>query len=168
MIRRRTLCSFSIVRPPLPHPATQPGAVIESVAKRRHEQLRLKPVITNWLGESTARAARALFAEANIATYDFPQDAVRAFIHRRDHARALAALMRTPPSLPQDFTVDADAARRAMAAAKQAGRAVLTEPEAKRVLAAYSIAVARTEIVRDAAEVEASPRACCTTSTRSP
>ncbi|HEY7643883.1 MAG TPA: acetate--CoA ligase family protein, partial [Hyphomicrobiales bacterium] len=129
-------------------------AVIESVAKRRRAHLPLKPVITNWLGESTARAGRALFAEADIATYDFPQDAVRAFIHRRDHAKGQEALMRTPPSLPQDFTVDAEAARQAMAAAKQTRRAVLTEPEAKHVLAAYGIAVARTEIARNEGEVE--------------
>jgi acetyltransferase len=56
--------------------------------------------------------------------------------------------------LPQDFTVDAEAARQAMAAAKQARRAVLTEPEAKHVLAAYGITVARTEIASNMAEVE--------------
>src|SRR5262249_23144339 len=94
-----------------------------------------------------------LFAEANIATYESPNDAVRSFAYRSNHAKALEALMRTPPSLPQDFAVDATAARQAMAGAQQAGRALLTEPEAKHVLAAYGIPIARTEIARDSAEV---------------
>src|SRR3990172_8691834 len=61
--------------------------------------------------------------------------------------------MRTPPSLPRDFTVDADAARRAMADAEAAKRCMLTEAEAKHVLAAYGIPVARTEIALNAASV---------------
>jgi acetyltransferase len=128
-------------------------AVIEVVAQRRARRLPLKPVLTNWLGEATAQTARALFAQANIATYDSPGDAVRSFAYRRNHAKALDALMRTPPSLPKDFTVDAGAARRAMAEAEAGKRGLLTEPEAKHVLAAYGIPVARTEIARDPAEV---------------
>jgi acetyltransferase len=128
-------------------------AVIDAVARHRQEHRGTKPVLTNWLGEITAEAARSLFAEANIATYGSPHDAVRSFVHLRNHAKALEALMRTPPSLPKDFSVDADAARRAMADAEAAGRNLLSEAEAKHVLAAYGIPVARTEIARDATEV---------------
>ena len=128
-------------------------AVIDVVTQRRQQHRPLKPVLTNWLGESTAGRARALFAEANIATYDSPHDAVRSFAYRRNHAKALEALMRTPPSLPRDFAVDASAARRAMAGAEAAKRGLLTEAEAKHVLAAYGIPVARTEIAQDAAAV---------------
>lgn len=128
-------------------------AVIDTLTRRRDAGKALKPVLTNWLGEATAREARALFSSANIATYESPHDAVRSFAHRRNHAKALDALMRSPPSLPQDFSVDTQAARRAMAEAQAAGRTVLSEPEAKAVLAAYGIPIARTEIARDAAEV---------------
>ena len=128
-------------------------AVIDVVMQRRQQHRPLKPVLTNWLGESTAGEARALFAEANIATYDSPQDAVRSFTHRRNHAKAVDALMRTPPSLPRDFAVDTGAARRAMAEAEAAKRSLLTEAEAKHVLAAYGIPIARTEIARDTTEV---------------
>ena len=128
-------------------------AVIDVVRERRTRHRPVKPVLTNWLGESTAHRARALFAEANIATYELPRDAVRSFAYRRNHAKALEALMRTPPSLPQDFTVDVDRARAAMAAARDTRRDVLTEPEAKHVLAAYGIPVAHAEIARDASEV---------------
>jgi acetyltransferase len=129
-------------------------AVIDVVTERRRQKSALKPMLTNWLGESTARDARALFAAANIATYESPDDAVRSFAHRRNHAKACKALMRTPPSIPKDFAVDTDAARQAMAEARAAKRDLLTESEAKRVLTAYGIPVARTEIARDSAEVE--------------
>jgi acetyltransferase len=136
----------------LASPADAARAVIGVVQERRQQRRPVKPILTNWLGESTARQARTLFAEANIATYDSPGDAVRSFAHRRNHAKALAALMRTPPSLPENFTVDPQGARAAMAQAEAAGRNVLTEPEAKHVLAAYGIPVARTEIAATAQE----------------
>ncbi|WP_088344905.1 MULTISPECIES: bifunctional acetate--CoA ligase family protein/GNAT family N-acetyltransferase [Rhodomicrobium] len=129
-------------------------AVIGVVEARKRPQRGTKPVLTNWLGESTARGARKLFAEAGIATYEFPNDAVRSFSYLTGYNKAQDALMRTPPSLPDAFEADPKAARAAMAAAESAGRAVLTEPEAKAVLAAYGIATAETRIARDAAEVE--------------
>ncbi len=129
------------------------AAVVGVVQKRRSAHRPLKPILTNWLGESTAQQARLLFDAANIASYKSPQDAVRSFAHRRAHAKAHEAMMRTPPSLPQHFTVENEAAKRAMAAAREARHVLLTEPEAKHVLAAYGLPVARTEIARDAAEV---------------
>ena len=113
-----------------------------------------KPVLTNWLGESTARIARGMFAAAGIPTYEFPADAVQSFSYLTAYNKAQQELMRTPPSLPDNFEVDAEAARKAMADAQSAGRDMLTEPEAKAVLAAYGIATAETHIAKDAREVE--------------
>jgi acetyltransferase len=56
--------------------------------------------------------------------------------------------MRTPPSLPKDFAVDPQAARRAMASAQASGRDLLAEAEAKHVLTADGIPVGRIEIAR--------------------
>ncbi len=129
-------------------------AVIHTIWARRAEKRRVKPVLTNWLGESTAHAARTRFSAAELPTYEFPNDAVRSFSYLTGYHKAQDELMRAPPSLPADFTVDTAAAKAAMAAAQQNGRAVLTEPEAKAVLAAYGIQTVRTRIARDAAEVE--------------
>jgi acetyltransferase len=111
-------------------------------------------VLTNWLGESTARQARQRLTDAGIATYEFPSDAVRSFSYMVGHRKAQDELLRAPPSLPDDFTVDSDAAREAMSEAQRQGRAMLTEPEAKAVLSAYGIATAETRIAKDASEVE--------------
>lgn len=139
----------------LASPIEAARAVIDTVKAKQVRYQKGKAILTNWLGESTARDARALFASAGVATYESPHDAARSFSYRCNYARALGALMRTPPSLPEDFSVDTAAARRAMAAAKQAGRRLLSEAEAKAVLAAYGVPVARTEVAADPEEVEA-------------
>ena len=129
-------------------------AVIRAIQIRKADWKPVKPVLTNWLGESTARMARARFASAGLPTYEFPADAVRSFSYLTGYHKAQEELMQTPPSLPSTFKVDTEAARAAMAQAQREGRTLLTEPEAKAVLSAYGIATVRTLIAKDAHDVE--------------
>ncbi len=105
-----------------------------------------RTVLTSWLGRDAAAPARALFAEAGIATYDTPDQAVRAFLQLVDYRRNRELLMETPPAAPVEFTPDTAAARRVIEAALAAHRETLSEPEAKAVLAAYGIPVVDTRI----------------------
>jgi acetyltransferase len=130
-------------------------AVIDALDARKAARKPPKPVLTNWLGEYTARAARAKLTAAGIPTYDFPGDAIRSFSYMTAYHKAQDDLLSAPPSLPKDFTVEPETARAAMADARGEGRDILTEPEAKSVLAAYGIATARTLIARSPDEVEA-------------
>lgn len=118
------------------------------------------PLLTAWLGGSAARAARQLFTEAGIPTYDSPHDAVRAYMHLVAFRRGQQELRETPPSTPAgEPAPDVDAARQIIDAALADGRDLLTEPEAKAVLAAYHIPVTPMETVADAtAAVEAAER----------
>ena len=75
-------------------------------------------------------------------------------MHIVDYRRGQRALQRTPPSIP-DMHADTAWVREIVKGAFDDKRSVLTEPEAKRVLAAYGIPVVPTEIVRDAAEAAA-------------
>jgi acetyltransferase len=127
-------------------------AIIDTVAKRKAEKKPVRPILTNWLGESTARDARNLFTGAKIPSYPFPAAAVQSFSYLTSHAKLQEALMRTPPDMPEGFEVDTAAARRIMADAEHSKRSLLTEPEAKQVLAAYGIETSKTEIARDADE----------------
>ncbi|MFN4088832.1 MAG: acetate--CoA ligase family protein, partial [Alphaproteobacteria bacterium] len=63
--------------------------------------------------------------------------------------------METPPSLPEDFAPDREAARAELDRALATRRDWLTEPEAKRVLAAYGIPVVATETVATPGEARA-------------
>ncbi len=75
--------------------------------------------------------------------------------------------MRTPPSLPADLHFEPERARSVIAKAIAAGRPMLTEGEAKQVLAAYGIPVAETATAANAegvalaaAEILKTYRAC--------
>ena len=130
------------------------SAVIDNIEARKAGQKTLKPVLTNWLGEHTARDARRQFTAAGIATYEFPNDAIRSFSYLTRYRKAQDELMQAPPSLPNDFAVQPDVARDAISDALRQERGLLTEPEAKAVLRAYGIDTAQTHIARDLDEVE--------------
>jgi acetyltransferase len=116
-----------------------PAARAVAALAARHEQAAL---YTSWIGERTARAARAELEAAGVPTYATPEHAVRAFMHRVDYGRNQELLLETPPS-QADFAADVAAARTAFAAADADGRAWLTAPEVQAVLAAYGIATVR-------------------------
>jgi acetyltransferase len=109
------------------------------------------PVIGCWIGGSGAQAGRKVLHDAGMPAYDTPLRAVRGFMHIVAYRRGQRALQRTPPSIPEARS-DTDLVRSIVNGALAQKRSVLTEPEAKRVLAAYGIPVVPTEVVLDAAE----------------
>ncbi len=109
------------------------------------------PVIGCWIGGPEAAAGRKVLHDANMPAYDTPLRAVRGFMHLVDYRRGQRALQRTPPSIPE-VRSDTALVRSVVNGALAERRRLLTEPEAKRVLAAYGIPVVPTEIVRDAGE----------------
>jgi acetyltransferase len=107
------------------------------------------PIFTSWLGGEAAGRARHIFGEANIPTYDTPEDAVRAYMHMVRYRRNQEILTQVPPSAPTDFTPAPDMARSVIDNALRESRDLLTEPEAKQVLAAYGIPVVETQVAED-------------------
>lgn len=133
------------------------AATIRAVQAADHN----KVVLTSWLGGERAADARKLFSAAGIATYDTPDDAVRAFTYLTDYHRAQAALMRTPPAEPPN-AADRQQVRAAIERTLAAGRESLSEAESKRVLAAYGIPVVPTYTVRRVDEVREAARSIMT------
>ncbi len=132
-------------------------AVIETVAK--NPKGRSRPVLTSWLGEGGVATSRALFENNRIPTYDTPGDAIRAFMHLVRYSANQEALMETPDSIPEDFSVDDARVRTIIDAAMSEGRGWLTEYEAKQVLAAYAIPVVDTRRVTSPEEAAEAARA---------
>lgn len=104
------------------------------------------PILTSWLGGEAAGRARRIFSEAEIPTYETPEKAVRAFMYMVRYRRNQQILSQVPPSLPTDFTPWPGIAQLVIDNALSEDRELLSEPEAKRVLAAYGIPVVETRI----------------------
>ncbi len=114
-------------------------AVIATVKKKR------RPVLTSWLGKEIPRPARRRFATARIPTYDTPEDAIQGFMHLVAYQRNQETLLQVPTAIDLEPRPDVTAVRHLCEETLDAGRDWLTEPESKRLLAAYGIPVVRTE-----------------------
>jgi acetyltransferase len=122
-----------------------------------------KPLLTAWMGgESVSRGVETLNS-AGIATFSYPDEAARAFALMWRYSANLEALYETPPLSPAAQSGSSDAratAETIISQALEAGRELLTEDEAKRLLAAYDIPTVPTRValdeesaVRDAREI---------------
>jgi acetyltransferase len=131
-----------------------PTAIVPaaSIARACVPAARLGRVLGCWLGGSALDEARRIFADAGIPTYATPEEAVTGFLQLVDYRRNQQALMETPSAAPKEFTPDTETAREVMRAALAQGRELLSEPEAKRVLAAYGIPVVKTRVAARAEE----------------
>lgn len=100
-----------------------------------------KPVLASWMGGASLDEARATLNAAGIPSYNYPDEAARAFAlmwSYSDHLRLLyerPALRRTSDDGQQARL----AAERIIAPAREAGRTLLNEVESKQLLAAYGI-----------------------------
>jgi acetyltransferase len=121
-------------------------AVVETIEAQRQKGGRVKPVLAVWLGDAASREARKLFASKTIASFTTPADGIDGFMQLVNYGRVQEQLMRTPPSLPQELAFDGSGAEAIIRSALAAGRSVLSEADAKELLAAYGIPVVKTAI----------------------
>ena len=117
-------------------------------------------MMASWLGDAAVAEARGIFAEAGVAEYATPEEAVRAWSMLATY-RANQALLTEAPAAAENAPPDSATARAVIAAALAAGREMLDEAEAKTVLKAYGIPVVPTRVVGpSAAEAVAAAREC--------
>lgn len=131
------------------------GAVVDSVGQARAEG-NGKPVLGCWIGDRNAAHARQPFAQARIALFETPADAVRGFSYLVQAER----IRRRPEPQPIAGATDTHSiaeARALFANVREDGRTLLSEVEAKRFLALWGIPVAETRLAVDA---DAIPAAC--------
>ena len=110
-----------------------------------------RPLLTAWVGGEAVAPARDIFEDANIASYSSPAQAVRAFLAMIHYRRNQEMLIETPRTLEAGFTRDKDAARRTIndALAGQQADVMLSEADAKKLLAAYGVPVVDTRVAAD-------------------
>jgi len=119
-------------------------AVVENIPAHQ------KPLLlTSWVGdEQAANDARDIFIRHHIPVYDTPEQAVRAYMYLVNYRRNQALLIETPPSVPEDFTIDKVKARSLIKKVLEEEGSWLSEFESKELLAAYAIPVVTTTVVQ--------------------
>jgi acetyltransferase len=124
-----------------------PQAVIDptAVARSLVDTIRAKsiPIITSWVGGTTMQKGRDIFNQARIPTFDTPERAVRAFMDIYRYAQNIEMLQQIPSRLPGRLDFDRQKAKNLIQAGLEAQNYLLTEMEAKALLAAYGIPVNR-------------------------
>jgi acetyltransferase len=123
-------------------------SVVETLPERP-----VKTVLTSWIGEKSAREPRNRFRKHGVPTYQTPEDAVQAFMQMVNYRQNQAMLMETPPSLPELFQPNIEAARSEVEAAIEDGRDWLSQTEARRVIESYGIPTVATYLVATPGEV---------------
>jgi acetyltransferase len=118
------------------------AGAVEQVAARLD-----KPLLASWMGGAGVEPGRQRLVAAGIASYDYPDTAARIFARVAAHLERRRHL----PAESSTAPVPAPAAAQAeIAAARAAGRTLLTEDEAKRLLAACGLPVVPTRVAADA------------------
>lgn len=128
-------------------------AVVTANARQRGKGRGGKLILANWLGDGGAEAPRSLFAANGIPSYETPDEAIGGFMHLVRYRRAQEELMRTPPSLGSGIEVDKAKARGLISGVRSARRTMLSEDEAKALIAAYGISTVPTLTAADPGEV---------------
>jgi acetyltransferase len=124
-----------------PQAMTRPSAVAQALVDVARDTD--KPVLASWMGGEAVEEARTLLNQAGLPTYDYPDEAARAWQfmwQRQERLRWLAETNRVACLERPTMNVASELVARHRAT----GRGLLTESEAKQVLAAAGIPVLET------------------------
>ncbi|MDE2369120.1 MAG: acetate--CoA ligase family protein [Burkholderiales bacterium] len=109
-------------------------------------------VLGCWLGDGAVQGARRAFRAAGIATYDMPEEAVQAYSLLVTYRRNQLQLIEAPPAQGPQPRIERARVREIVDAVLAAGREMLSEPEAKLLLAACGVPIVGTRVVDAAIE----------------
>lgn len=128
-----------------PQDMTDPTGCAESL--RQFSKVLEKPLLASWMGGSSVKEGMRLLNQADIPTFNYPDDAASSFAKMWSFSANLALLH----EMPVDSSLGADSAQDGKAkeiinAALKEGRTLLTEEESKRLLQTYGIPTVETLI----------------------
>jgi acetyltransferase len=128
-----------------PQDMTNPTATAESLAP--YAQGMHKPVLASWMGGTSVAAGDSILDGAGVPTFDYPDAAARAFTNMWKYTYNLRSIYETPEPA-EDEGADRERVEEIIDRARDSGRTILTEFEAKEILAAYGIPTVETEVAR--------------------
>jgi len=134
--------------------ATEAASAVITTIEEKISFYNRKPVLTCWMGDGSAVAARRMLTDRRIPTYETPTQAVRGFMQMVRYWKSQQMLMETPPTIPEAFVQDAETVRGIIGGALAEGRSWLTGPESAAVLRAYTIPAVSSETAATPEEAE--------------
>jgi acetyltransferase len=132
-----------------PQAVTEPSKTAERL--RAFAKLRGKPIFASWIGGTGVRPGVEILDHAGIPTFEYPDEAARAFCAMWRYGKNLDALYETPGLITR-AEINRSRADQIINEAKKSRRTLLTEIESKRILTAYGISVVQTEIATSESE----------------
>lgn len=135
-----------------PQALTQPEAVAKELIdlSKKHR----KPILTAWMGGTQVEAARLLFTEAGIPSYQTPEVTIDAYNFLAAYQENQRLLLQTPTQSSRSLTGEAnvEAARLIIESSLSRKQKTLSEPESIAVLEAFHIPTVRNGIAHTADE----------------
>ncbi|MCD6106280.1 MAG: CoA-binding protein, partial [Thermoplasmata archaeon] len=134
---------------------TSPQKVADAIVRAYDDSGRTKPIVVSFVGGPETMKAADTVKERGIPIYKSPELALRALAGLMEYARILK---KGEPEFHPFGDVDRERVRRVLDAARAEGRSFLLEHEAKEVLEAYGVPVARTRVASSPEEAVALAR----------
>lgn len=136
-----------------PQGIANPAEIAKSVAEIcKSKGNNSKPILTSFMGFGEAEEANRIFNEKGIPTYSTPEQAVKSYMWMYQYKRNLELLYETPEELPVDGAPPKRPVEVMMKKAVKENREILTEVEAKQIIAHYNIPVAKTSVAKNVDE----------------
>ena len=135
-----------------PQAMTDPTQTAEQV--KRYATSTGKPILASWMGGAEVASGAMMLNRASIPVFPYPDTAAQVFDYMWHYRSTLRSLYETPlttPEFEQD-TPDRAVAAKLIATAREVGRTLLTEVEAKRLLATYGIPTVETRVATTESE----------------
>jgi acetyltransferase len=111
-----------------------------------------KPLLASWMGADAVESGRDILELNSIPNFETPEQAVDVYLQMYQYTKNIASLYEAPGDIVRTFTPRRDEAKNLFRAVAGEKRTILTEIEAKAVLDAYQIPVARMLIAKSREE----------------
>ena len=120
-----------------PQGAANPARLADSIVK--YAEANTKPILTVMMGSEDVAAARRIFYDHGVPTYEFPEEAIRTYLYMYEYRRHLEELYETPEDIPLNSNPPKNYLKIATRKAIQSGKIMLSEEESKELLTTYGI-----------------------------
>jgi len=135
-----------------PQAMTDPAEVARALVKAFEKRSYL--VFASWMGGKDVEKGIEILNSAGIATYDTPEQAIKAFKYLYDYGENLKLLQEIPPQITREFRFDRKTVRSLVREGLTRDNGLLTEVESKKLLNAYGIPTNPTEKATSIAEAK--------------